>query len=101
MYRKHLLSGKSVVVLAALAVSASGATFADDNSMSIWTGESYAFFNDLDYSPGHFNVARAPRNEEPNAMAKSSAKEQLQRLVLRIGVSSRGTATYPFRDHGE
>jgi hypothetical protein len=48
-----------LIAAAALALCASAAS-ADDNSMSVLTGESYAYFNGLDYSPGKFNVARAP-----------------------------------------
>ena len=32
--------------------------FADDGSMSPLTGESYAYFHDLDYNPGGFNTPR-------------------------------------------
>lgn len=45
--------------LAAIAVVlvTSGVALADDNSMSPLTGDSYAYFNGLDFSPGTFNVA--------------------------------------------
>ncbi|HVO87336.1 MAG TPA: hypothetical protein VMV45_02250 [Casimicrobiaceae bacterium] len=51
--------GKSWILAAAFAAAASGIAHADDSSMSRWTGDSYAFFNNLDYRPGGFNVARA------------------------------------------
>ena len=46
-------------IATAFALLASGAVLADDNSMSVWTGDSYAYFNDLDYHPGSFNTAQA------------------------------------------
>jgi hypothetical protein len=36
---------KIVAAIAAFAAGVSGAAYADDNSMSIWTGDSYAAFN--------------------------------------------------------
>lgn len=44
MSRKNPLS-KQLVVIAALALGTSSAALADDNSMSMWTGDSYAYFN--------------------------------------------------------
>jgi len=55
---------KSLAAAAVLGLSAYGVAFADDSSMSMWTGDSYAFFNSLDYSAGHFDMARAPRASE-------------------------------------
>jgi hypothetical protein len=90
---------KSLVVAAALAVTASGAAFADDSSMSMWTGDSYAFFNNLDNHPGGFNTARAPQSGEQSTVAKSPRKE-LDRTERRIMIAgpSRTTRTNPFRD---
>jgi hypothetical protein len=51
----------AIVGLAAAAVSRAAA--ADDSSMSMWTGESYAYFNSQDYRLGAFNVARAPQTD--------------------------------------
>ena len=34
-----------MTVMAAMAIAASGAALADDSSMSLWTGDSYAYFN--------------------------------------------------------
>ena len=42
---------------AALALGVSGIALADDSSMSRLTGDSYAYFNGLDYRPGAFSVA--------------------------------------------
>jgi len=55
--RNKVSYARSVVAIA-LALGASAA-FADDSSMSVLTGDSYAFFNRLDYNPGKFNTARA------------------------------------------
>ena len=45
--------------------------FADDSSMSVLTGDSYAYFNNLDYNPGRFNTARVnPPPDRGTAMRK-------------------------------
>ena len=75
MFSKRF-SNRTIVVAAAIAAFCTTATaFADDSSMSRLTGDSYAFFNDLDYSAGKFNVARAPRAEGRDASATGSAKD--------------------------
>lgn len=57
---RNRASVRSAFILAAMAaLAASNLAFADDSSMSMLTGESYAYFNNLDYSLGKFNVARA------------------------------------------
>jgi hypothetical protein len=61
MYRKFTKT--RLIAAAALALCASAAS-ADDNSMSVLTGDSYAYFNDLDYRPGGFNVARAAQAQD-------------------------------------
>jgi hypothetical protein len=45
MFRKTYSVSKQLVVGAALALGASSAALADDNSMSRFSGESYAYFN--------------------------------------------------------
>jgi len=46
--------------------------FADDGSMSPLTGESYAYFHDLDYNPGGFNTPRkAPARPGKTDAAKA------------------------------
>ena len=65
MFHKHLHSRRQLVAVATLALGASGAAFGDDNSMSVLTGDSYAFFNNLEYRAGRFNVARA-REAQPD-----------------------------------
>ena len=57
MQSKKLFHARSIVAVA-LALGASAA-LADDSSMSVLTGDSYAYFNRLDYNPGGFNTARA------------------------------------------
>jgi hypothetical protein len=61
MNRNTLRAARAIAAIT-LALGPSLA-FADDNSMSPLTGESYEYFNGLDYNPGHFNtkrVAKAP-----------------------------------------
>lgn len=100
MSRKQLSLSKSLVVVAALGLTASGVALADDNSMSMWTGDSYAYFNNLDYSPGKFNTARAPRTEEQNAVAKLPRKDQdkVEQRGMLATRPSRGILTSPFHD---
>jgi hypothetical protein len=40
MSRKQQSLSRSVIVMATLALTASGVAFADDSSMSMWTGDS-------------------------------------------------------------
>ncbi|HET9047026.1 MAG TPA: hypothetical protein VFO33_08715, partial [Casimicrobiaceae bacterium] len=84
---------------AIVGLSAYGLAFADDSSMSMWTGDSYAYFNDLDYSAGHFNVARAPRKlDSMTAKASASAQDMHAHGATPAQRSSKGTATNPFRN---
>ena len=64
-------SYRYVIALAALTAAVSGTAFADDNSMSRLTGDSYAFFNNLDFSPGKFNTARVSQTDKQTDMAKA------------------------------
>ena len=48
----------ALVLTATAALAASHFASADDSSMSMLTGDSYAYFNNLDYSLGTFNVAK-------------------------------------------
>ena len=70
MSRKAALRGIAFA-LAALATTSSKLVLADDNSMSRLTGDSYAFFNNLDYNPGKFNTAKAPATEGDTGVAKA------------------------------
>jgi hypothetical protein len=69
-------SHRYVIALAALATAASGTAFADDNSMSRLTGDSYAFFNNLDFSPGKFNTARVSQADKQTEMAKAGNNKE-------------------------
>ena len=67
--------------------------------MSMWTGDSYAFFNNLDYSAGPFNMARAPQDTEAMAArepAKAADKDAHGPTFARR--PSHGMATNPFRN---
>lgn len=67
MSRKQHSLSKQLVVVAALALGTSGVALADDSSMNMWTGDSYAYFNGgrnfpdgrpvLDYGPSTYRPA--------------------------------------------
>ena len=59
MKRTHSSPGRQLAAVAFLALAASGAAFADDSSMNLLTGDSYAYFHDLDFNAGRFNTAHA------------------------------------------
>jgi hypothetical protein len=98
MFRINTRSCSKFVCGAALALCASLA-LADDSSMSVLTGDSYAFFNNLDFSAGRFNTARAPQTQERNAVVEMPRKAPVLAdkpilLAGRPGVTLRS----PFRD---
>jgi hypothetical protein len=98
MFRINIRSCSKLACGAALALGASFA-FADDSSMSVLTGDSYAFFNNLDYHPGRFNTARLPAAQERNALvemprARPPVVEKPTVLADRPGVTLRS----PFRN---
>jgi hypothetical protein len=74
MNRKPLRSRSTLIAVAIATLSATATAFADDGSMSRLTGDSYAFFNNLDYSLGKFNTPRAPQGEGRDAVAKAPSK---------------------------
>jgi hypothetical protein len=74
MFRRPQTVRNAVLVAATLSLTAPGAAFADDSSIARLTGDSYAYFNNLDYSVGKFNVERAPRTQDGSTVAKSPAK---------------------------
>src|SRR6478736_746435 len=74
MSRKPFCTRNTLVAVAIAALSGTGTAFADDGSMSRLTGDSYAFFNNLDYSLGKFNTPRAPHAEARDAVAKGPSK---------------------------
>ena len=73
MFRKPQSVRNAILAAATLSLAASGTAFADDSSIARLTGDSYAFFNNLEYSPGKFNVERTPRAQD-GALAKSPEK---------------------------
>jgi hypothetical protein len=75
MFRINVRSCSKLACGAALALGASFA-FADDSSMSRLTGDSYAYFNNLDYHAGGFNTPRAPQGEQPAGVAKAPVKDK-------------------------
>ena len=97
MSRKQL---QRLVAAFAFAVSASGIAYADDSSMSMWTGDSYAYFNDLDYHPGGFNTARVAQPDEQLAAIRVTRKPTVHGggRVLFDRLPARGTVKSPFRD---
>lgn len=92
--RRHLVAA----VLAAGGLAASGAALADDSSMSMWTGDSYAYFNNLDYSLGKFNVARAAHAHDDVPIATTPRKDKAEKPVMLAARPSGATRTNPFRD---
>ena len=101
MFRKPLHSTVQLVAVVMFAAGASGIALADDSSMSRLTGDSYAFFNDLDYSAGRFNVARAPQamQENPVANLPKTDLDAAERRIL-LAERSRDIAQHsPFRDY--
>jgi hypothetical protein len=101
MFRKHPHSRVQLVAVATLALGASCAAFADDNSMSVLTGDSYAYFNDLDYRAGHFNIARAPVVQPPDPVATMPKRDpaQAERRILLAAPPKGITFPSPFRDN--
>ena len=73
MSRIH--SRRPAAFVLALGLAAAGVAMADDSSMSRLTGDSYAFFHNLDYHAGGFNTARAPQGAAVG-VAKASAKDK-------------------------
>ena len=74
MFCKPQSVRNAVLAAAMLALAASGVAFADDSSIARLTGDSYAYFNNMDYSPGKFNVERTPRTQDGSTLAESPAK---------------------------
>jgi hypothetical protein len=101
MFRKHLHSSVQLVAVATLALGASGAAFADDNSMSVLTGDSYAYFNNLEYRAGHFNVARAPQAQAQDTVATTPKRgpAQIDRPIMLATPPKGITLLSPFRDN--
>lgn len=98
MQRKPLYRHLRSAAAAALALSASFA-FADDSSMSVLTGDSYAFFNNLDYNPGRFNTARVDTPARSLA-AKTSPQQKRDADRTLIADPQRATSRSVFHDDG-
>jgi hypothetical protein len=101
MSRKHSHSPVRLVAVATLILGASGAAFADDNSMSVLTGDSYAYFNNLDYSAGHFNMARASQAQPQDPVATVPKREpaRAERPIMLAAPPRGVTQVSPFRDN--
>jgi hypothetical protein len=101
MSRKHSLSPVRLVAAATLILAASSAAFADDNSMSVLTGDSYAYFNNLEYSAGRFNVARAAQAQphEPVATMPRQEPARTEPPIMLAAPRSGATLLSPFRDN--
>jgi hypothetical protein len=98
MYRKHQRLYPRLAAAAALALCASVA-IADDSSMSVLTGDSYAFFNDLDYHPGKFNTARAKVTPDRDTAMKMPQKPRdAAAPPIRLADRPRVSLPSPFRD---
>jgi hypothetical protein len=105
MNRRQSLSKKQLIAAAALAL-ASSVAIADDSSMSVLTGDSYAYFNNLDYRAGKFNVARMPQANQQDAAAKPANAVETTRPAAteraKPAVSGTrpalGNRSGPFRD---
>ena len=94
MYRKQL-SGSLQWTVLALALGASGTALADDSSMSRLTGDSYAFFNGLEYRAGHFNVAKSPQPQSSREAAERSGNEALAAKGATTIVGPKATVVPP------
>ena len=101
MFHKHLHSRRQLVAVATLALGASGAAFGDDNSMSVLTGDSYAFFNNLEYRAGRFNVARAREAQPRDPVATTPKREpaRIDRPIMLAAPSKGITLPSPFREN--
>jgi hypothetical protein len=97
MYRSNKLSYGRLIGAAALVLSASAA-FADDSSMSVLTGDSYAYFNQLDYNPGRFNTARAAQVPGHDTAMKMPQHAPVAEKPILLADRPKVTLPSPFRD---
>ena len=87
------------LLAAAAAMLCASAALADDSSMSVLTGDSYAYFNNLDNNPGRFNTARAPQvKESDTAMKMPKARETTEKPIL-LADRPRISLPSPFSDN--
>jgi len=90
---------RAAFALAVLAASSSSLALADDNSMSRLTGDSYAFFNNLDYNPGKFNTARAAGvPDRDTAMRMPQESQDAAEKPIVLAARPRISLPSPFRD---
>jgi hypothetical protein len=89
MNRKFTNSHLIAAVASTLCASAA---LADDNSMSVLTGESYAYFNHLDYSAGRFNVAHAPERGDAAVQARQAVEHD---TAMKMPQAPRDAADTP------
>ena len=101
MKRKLVIRHVQLIAAATLALGASAA-FADDSSMSVLTGESYAYFNHLDYSLGKFNIARAADAQGRDVVVRMPVKPRdaagQNEKPIMLADQPRITLRSPFRD---
>jgi len=97
MYCNRSIRFRWLLAASAFALS-SGVAFADDSSMSRWTGDSYAFFNNLEYRAGKFNVARAPQDVKPGAAVAARDGRVAHDPMMPRATNERANRSR--RDHG-
>jgi hypothetical protein len=90
--RNQLLASAGLALVSSVA-------FADDSSMSVLTGDSYAYFNNLDYSAGKFNVARASSASDRDGTGRAQTDvAKVVKPVLPANRPSLGMRISPFRN---
>ena len=98
MFRKPQSVRNAVLAAATLALAASGVAFADDSSIARLTGDSYAYFNNLDYSLGKFNVERVPRAPDGTATAPAKLPPNSDPAMMSSARRDADKSTSPIRD---
>lgn len=101
MFRKQSSRNRRNQLMAAAGLAlVSSVALADDSSMSVLTGDSYAYFNNLDYSAGHFNVARASQAQPQDPVATMPKREpaRTERPIMLAAPPKGITLHSPFRD---
>jgi hypothetical protein len=104
MKRTQSSPSRRLAAAALFALAASGAAFADDSSMNLLTGDSYAYFHDLDYNAGRFNTARATGDKDMQRLASPAKPAAVtpnrpEKPVMLASVAPRRVIPSPFRDN--
>jgi len=104
MKRTQSSRSKQLAATALFALAASGLAFADDSSMNLLTGDSYAYFHDLDYNAGRFNTAHATGGKDMQRLASparptAEKADKPERPVMLANVAPRRVNPSPFRDN--